>query len=330
VLPGNGVALVLETTQPEGTGEAYRRTESGGRSGPVPVDTTWLGRITADADHARVEFPTGTPDAESALAVLGEPWDSSLVVPLRLKSERLGFFVTAHPGEWEYSESDLGRARQIADQITVALANARLINDLERLTWGALTALARAIDAKSPWTSGHSERVTTLAVKVGRAMDLDPEALETLRRAGLLHDVGKIGIPGRVLDKPKGLTPEEVHLMQSHTTVGARILEPIDVLNDVVPVAMHHHEWYDGTGYPDGLAGDEIPLLARVLSVADVYDALTSDRPYRDGLDPEVAVRIIREGAGTQFDPKIVEVFANLNHAAPTPHAAHETSDAAS
>lgn len=321
VLPGTGVALVLETADVPGTGESYYRAESGDRSSRAEVDTTWLAGLAPDADHAVAGFPDEPRDAESAEAMVGERWETALVVPIQLKTERLGYFMVVHQGAWEYSDADIGRARQIADQVTVALANARLIDDLERLTWGALTALARAIDAKSSWTSGHSERVTALAQRVGRALDLDESTLETLRRAGLLHDIGKIGIPGRVLDKPEALTDEELRVMQSHTWVGARILEPIDALRDVVPVAMYHHEWYNGSGYPEGLAGERIPLLARVLSVADIYDALTSDRPYRDGLAHEVAMEIIEEAAGSQLDPEIVDIFVKINQVAPSSHA---------
>jgi len=209
----------------------------------------------------------------------------------------------------EYEEDDLRRVRQLADQVAVALSNARLIDDLEEMNRGALTALARTIDAKSPWTAGHSERVSELSVRIGSALELDEGPLATLRRGGLLHDIGKLGIPAPVLDKPGGLDGAERRLIQSHVEVGHRILEPVPGLADTLPIVRHHHERWDGGGYPDGLAGEEIPFLARVVAIADTYDALTSKRPYRPGLDVAEAADFIRRGSGTAFDPEISRVF---------------------
>ena len=161
---------------------------------------------------------------------------------------------------------------------------------LYRLNRGTLTALARAIDAKSPWTAGHSERVTHLALKIGRILSLTQKQLENLEQAGLLHDIGKIGIPAKILDKPGKLTDEEYRIICEHPVKGANILQPIEEYAEVMPVAMQHHEWFNGKGYPDGLSGEEISIGARILAVADVFDALTSDRPYRDGMSVEIAI----------------------------------------
>jgi putative nucleotidyltransferase with HDIG domain len=180
---------------------------------------------------------------------------------------------------------------------------------LDRLNWGTLTALARAIDAKSPWTAGHSERVTQLALEMGQHLGFTQESLDLLNRAGLLHDIGKIATPAEILDKPGRLTDEERRIICQHPEKGERILEPIEDFAAIVPIAMQHHERFDGKGYPAGLAGEEITLGARILAVADVFDAVTSERPYRKGMPFEKAIGIIKEGAGTQFDPKIVEVF---------------------
>lgn len=183
---------------------------------------------------------------------------------------------------------------------------------LENLSWGTLKALARAIDAKSAWTAGHSERVTQLALRLGREMGLSAAELTVLERGGLLHDIGKIGTPPDILDKPARLTPGELKIMRDHVVTGVSILEPIPDFRSSLPIVGQHHERFDGTGYPHGLAGEQIDFLARILSVADFYDALVSDRPYRKGLSPEIVIQMVIERAGTSFDPKVVPAFAKL------------------
>lgn len=207
------------------------------------------------------------------------------------------------------NREDLVRARQLADQIAVALFNASLIEDLAGLNWGTLTALARAVDAKSPWTGGHSERVTSFALELGKAMGLPSNELELLQRGGLLHDIGKIGVPGTLLDKPGKLTEEEYTLVKTHPEKGGRILEPIPAYADVIPLVVQHHERFDGQGYPHGLAGEAISLGGRIMAVADVYDALISDRPYREGWELDRVISHIEHEAGHQFDPRVVEAF---------------------
>jgi len=186
------------------------------------------------------------------------------------------------------------------------------IEALEQVDQGTFIALARAIDAKSAWTAGHAERVTNLALKMGHAMGLSAHSLEVLQRGGLLHDIGKIGTPATILDKPGKLAPAEVQLMQDHVKVGVRILEPIPGFHEALPIVAQHHEWFDGSGYPDGLAGESISLHARILAVADCYDAMVSDRPYRTGLLKGQALEILRGRSGTQFDPLVIQVFMRL------------------
>jgi putative nucleotidyltransferase with HDIG domain len=180
---------------------------------------------------------------------------------------------------------------------------------LDQLNWGALTALARAIDAKSKWTAGHSERVTRLALKIGAVLGLTQEELDDLHRAGLLHDIGKIGTPGEVIDKPASLTEEENRIIGEHPSLGARILEPIRAYAKIIPMVKQHHEWFNGEGYPDGIDREAITLGARILAVADVYDALSSERPYRPAMEPAQVFPMMRENSGTHFDPVVVEAF---------------------
>ena len=206
----------------------------------------------------------------------------------------------------------VSQARQLADQVTIALANTRLVERLEQLSWGTLSALARTIDANSPWTSGHSERVTRLSLSIGRELGLPEGDLDAIHRGGLLHDIGKIAVPPAILDKPGKLTAEEMAVIQTHPVVGARILAPIPVFRDILSIVRHHHEKFDGTGYPDRLAGEAIPLLARVVAVADVYDALVSDRPYRPGWKREAAIDLITQNASSHHDPLVVKAFLSL------------------
>jgi putative nucleotidyltransferase with HDIG domain len=237
---------------------------------------------------------------------------SFLVAPILLKGKLSAIISLGHRSDSAWSEEDKRQAAQLADQVAVALSNARLVAELKQLHWGTLTALARAIDAKSHWTAGHSERVTSWAMKIARAMGLPEPELEIIHRGGLLHDIGKIGTPVNILDKPGKLTDEEMQQMREHVRIGARIMEPIPGFTECLPIILQHHEWVDGSGYPEGLAGDEISLHARIFAVADCYDALISDRPYRSGMSPERVKEIIQAGVGKQFDPRVVEKFLIL------------------
>ena len=177
-----------------------------------------------------------------------------------------------------------------------------------------IRALAEAIDAKDAYTRGHSERVAVYASRISHHMGLGKQLIERIYFAGLLHDVGKIGIPDAIITKPDRLTPEEYIEMQRHPEIGAKILEPVEFLRSIVPCVRHHHEWFDGSrsGYPDRLAGDHIPLPCRVIGIADTIEAMTSDRPYRKGLPLDVVVSELNKYSGTQFDPVVVDAFLTL------------------
>jgi putative nucleotidyltransferase with HDIG domain len=237
---------------------------------------------------------------------------SFLILPIIVDTVVFAALVCAHGSALQIPADDIQQVRQVADQLAVAFSNVQLIEALEELHWGTLTALARAIDAKSAWTAGHSERVTNLALRIGRAMELSAKDLQIMQRGGLLHDIGKIGTPPTILDKPGKLDPEETQIMQDHVRIGLRILEPIAGFREALPIVSQHHERFDGLGYPEGIAGENISLHARIFAVADCYDAMTSDRPYRKGLPKEKTLEIMKQGSGTQFDPRIIEVFIRL------------------
>lgn len=177
-----------------------------------------------------------------------------------------------------------------------------------------IRALAEAVDAKDSYTRGHSERVGVYASKMGREIGLPKEVIERVYISGLLHDVGKIGVRDAVITKPDRLTPEEYEEIKMHPEIGARILQPVEFLSDVVSCVRHHHEWYDGCerGYPDQIAGDSIPLPSRIIIVADTVEAMTSDRPYRKGLQLDAVERELVKYSGSQFDPRCVDVMLRL------------------
>ena len=177
-----------------------------------------------------------------------------------------------------------------------------------------IRALAEAIDAKDAYTRGHSERVAVYSSRLAREMGLRKDMIERVYFSGLLHDVGKIGVPDAIITKPDRLTAEEYLEIQKHPEIGAKILEPVEFLRHIVPCVRHHHEWFDGCdrGYPERLRGDKIPLPSRLILVCDTVEAMTSDRPYRKALPLDTVVRELHKYSGSQFDPQCVEAFLRL------------------
>ena len=280
--------------------------------------STWEGWIVSEEiqmlrDHPESLVMDGDTELPKYLAPLRERGIKSvLLLPLFLNRELAGTLTLGYRDPCANTEDDTDQGRQLANQVSVGLSNARLIEELDRFGWGTLMALARAIDAKSPWTAGHSERVASMALRIASLMGLPERRLEALRRGALLHDIGKIGIPLSILDKPGKLTPEETRIMRDHVKLGARILEPLPGFAEVLPIVMQHHERFDGSGYPSGIVGEAINLEARIFAVADTHDALISDRPYRSGLKHEDAIEHIRQSAGSHFDPRVVRAFLDL------------------
>jgi putative nucleotidyltransferase with HDIG domain len=186
--------------------------------------------------------------------------------------------------------------------------------ELRKAYLSTVRALSEAVDAKDPYTRGHSERVGVYASRIARELGCRLDFIERIYLAGLLHDIGKIGIPDAIIGKPEKLTPEEYALMKRHPEIGARILEPVDFLADIVPCVRHHHEWYDGStrGYPDQLVAASIPYPSRIILVADTVEAMTSDRPYRKALPFDRVIEEIAAYSGTQFDPEVADAFIRV------------------
>ena len=236
---------------------------------------------------------------------------TSLVsVPLKIQQEVIGMInVYSFHSNSELTEGNRKMLTILASRASSSIENARLYANLKESFKQTIESFARALEAKDPYTHGHSDRVTTYARIICEGLGLDQNMIEVTCQSALLHDIGKIGIRYEDLNKPGKLTPQEYEMFKSHVTWGKRILEPIEFLVDIVPSVYHHHEHYDGKGYPKGLKGNEIPLPSRILAIADTYDAMTSDRAYRKALPHTIAINELKRCSGTQFDPELVLIF---------------------
>jgi len=233
---------------------------------------------------------------------------SIIAVPLKTKDKVTGVVEVLNKKNSElFNEEDMNLLQALANQAAVALENAKLYENLRQLFLNTVKTLAAAIETKDIYTRGHSERVTDFSILIAKVLGFSDKELEDVRLAAILHDIGKIGVDESILRKPAKLTSEEFDEVKKHPGYGAKILESIPQLKEIIPAIQHHHERYDGNGYPEGLAGKDIPYIARIISIADTFDAMSSDRPYRKGLPFDTCIEEIRRCAGTQFDPDITE-----------------------
>ncbi len=220
-----------------------------------------------------------------------------------------GWLLAANPRDNRPFSGEADLLSTVASLIATQRSNARIYGDLKELLFGVIRALTAAIDAKDRYTSGHSERVARIAVRIGQQLGMSPHEQGDLYLMGLLHDVGKIGVEDGVLKKPGKLTSDEYIQVQAHVRIGVHILSDLKKLQHLLPGVEFHHESYDGTGYPLGLKGDQIPLPARILAVADAFDAMSSTRPYRRRLDTRQIDEIFKKGAGVQWDERVVDAL---------------------
>lgn len=222
----------------------------------------------------------------------------------------LGWLVAVNPpGGRSFTTTEVERLHYVGALIETQHANSRTYTDLKNLMFGGIRALTAAMEARDPYTSGHSERVARIAVRIAEELAIAPPKRSDLYLAGLLHDVGKIGIEDDVLKKPGPLSDDEYRKIQGHVEIGVTILRDLRRLDHILPSVRHHHESFDGSGYPDRLAGDRIPLEARILAVADSFDAMSSHRPYRRRLSLMQIDEIFQKGRGRQWDPSIVDAL---------------------
>lgn len=267
--------------------------------------------LTAALPHLLMNRIADHPDLRWA-----SDWLRHLVVlPLWRNHDLIGvMFAVNCTDKGDFTSVDVQLFRAVADRIAPFLENHQLYGDLADLLMGLLHAMVNSIDAKDTYTCGHSERVALYAKSLAQAANLPTGTCDRIYLAGLLHDVGKIGVPDAILCKTGKLTTEEFAAMKKHPEIGARILSRIRQINDLLPGVLHHHERVDGRGYPDGLAGDEIPLFGKIICIADCFDAMTTNRTYRAAMPIQAAVAEVRRCAGTQFDPHLAEAFLALNH----------------
>jgi HD-GYP domain-containing protein (c-di-GMP phosphodiesterase class II) len=251
-----------------------------------------------------------------------------IAVPVRTRTEVTGFVgLFRADDESPFETGEVRLLECLAREISNTATTRRLHQELSGMLFNTVRGLVAAIDAKDEYTRGHSERVYHLSRLIAGRLDLDAEQNRLLSWAALLHDVGKIAIDSDILNKPGRLTDEEYAAIKTHPARGCRVLEPIPQLREILPAIRHHHERWDGRGYPDGLRSEEIPLHARILAIADTYDAIVSTRAYRRARTPEFALEEISRGAGIQFDPAIVPVFLALAQAGALDALTPETED---
>jgi len=238
---------------------------------------------------------------------------SFISVPLKVKNNVIGVLnVNSKRKNNKFTQRDLKLLSILADQAAVAIENIQLYNDMKNMYLGTIQTLALAIEAKDPYTRGHTERVSKYAVRIARKLNLPQKLIRNIEFAALIHDIGKIGIKDSVLTKPGKLSADEYEAVKEHPRIGEQILAPVAFLTNVAPLVLYHHEHYDGRGYMEGLKGEEIPIGARILNVADSFEAMTSDRPYSKGKSLKEAIRELKAHSGTQFDPKVVEALLEV------------------
>lgn len=237
-----------------------------------------------------------------------------LIVPLRCDNRAVGVLLGGDKIDGSHISSvDSKLCTSLASSLAIFLENSMLYEDMHAMFLGTLHALTAAIDAKDSYTHGHSERVAMLSRQLAQAAGLEPVICDRVYIAGLIHDVGKIGVPEDVLCKPGKLTSEEFGLVRMHPEIGARILQDIRQMQDLIPGVLYHHERWDGLGYPRGLSGDDIPIFGRLIALADSFDAMSSNRTYRRSLEPTRVLDEIAQCAGKQFDPHLATLFVKLD-----------------
>jgi HD-GYP domain-containing protein (c-di-GMP phosphodiesterase class II) len=291
------------------------RTKDGKASGAVTLSRTVVNDVFEKGISVFTDDALADDRYVGGESIVRQRIRSVMCAPMRTTDTILGVLYVDSQVAREFSEAELELLAAIGNQAGIALHRARLMAEVERLFFDVMKAIASLIDAKDGYTHKHSERVAAFGVRLAHHLGWDADSRAVVELSGLLHDVGKIGVPDAILNKPGKLTDEEFAQMRLHPVHGARILSNIQsnkVVN-ILPGVKCHHERWDGKGYPDGLKGEEIPLLGRVLGVADFLDALTSDRSYRKGLTLEEALNMVKDLEGKAFDPVVVKAAVELH-----------------
>ncbi len=308
IVPAEGMAIQLLGQQGAG---AEKQGSLWIKAGDFPLSEATFEKLTEHLGLNRAVRPVVANRSLTGRDNWPEPRIRQLIVVPLSEGERLFGWLIAlnHNRQGEFGTVEADLLSSVSAILGIHRGNTELYREQAELLANIVRALTSAIDAKDPYTRGHSDRVARVAVRLATEMGCSRELVDTIYLSGLLHDVGKIGIDDHVLRKPGKLTPEEFEHIKTHAQVGYNILSDIKQLGQVLPVVLHHHEAWDGSGYPHGLAGTDIPFLARIVAVADAFDAMGSDRPYRAGMSDDKLDSIIRGGAGKQWDPQVVQAF---------------------
>ncbi|QDT09838.1 HD-GYP domain-containing protein [Planctomycetes bacterium K23_9] len=279
------------------------------------VEMDWLNELAIRAEEISEEVSGGSRSISivNRLAIDYDKFVRIVVVPIDRRNQLLGRMIairTADQPEFGTTEGDLMRSTSM--MLGVHLINQRQFLELQQMFEGTIQSLVSALDAKDAYTCGHSTRVSELTVELAKRLDYGDEGISRVRMGGILHDIGKIGVDDAVLCKPGKLTEEEFDQIKQHPVLGYEILKGIRQFSHILPAVRHHHESWDGTGYPDGLAGDDIPRDAQIMAVADAFDAMTSDRPYRSGMCLEKVISIFQSGRGSQWAADVVDTLLGM------------------
>jgi len=277
-------------------------------SKPVRLGESVVGRAVLERRPYAISNIGDSPYKNSDM-VKKHGIQSLVSVPLLLRDRSIGGMTLYSCSPEGFCATDIRVLVAVATQLATVIENTQLIRD----TVSTLVSLARAIEAKDAYTQGHSERVTAYAVKLAERVGMVGSDLSILKQVAPMHDIGKIGISESIINKPARLSPQERTVMEEHPVIGETIVNSIRSLQSGLFLIRNHHERMDGSGYPDGLVGDEIPFAARIIAIADAYDAMTSKRPYRDPLNVNIALEELSANAGTQFDEELVKAFASLD-----------------
>jgi len=251
-----------------------------------------------------------TPWAREFLFAAG--MNGGALAPIRAHGEGIGALLLNHSVAFRFGAEHAAGLRSLATLAGVAILEDEQRSKLEDLFMSVIVSLTMAIEAKDPYTEGHSVRVAAYSEAIGKQLGLPAETLDVIHRSCLVHDIGKIAVDEGILHKGERLSQREKEKMDLHPQIGESILRPIALLHPLLPGVRSHHEHFDGTGYPDGLKGDEIPIEARIMAVADAFDAMTSDRPYRKALEEQAALAELKRNAGTHFDPRVMAAFEQI------------------
>jgi len=245
--------------------------------------------------------------------VPGQKVHSAMCAPLITRNKVLGLIYVDSTRESNgFSESDLSLLSAMAMKAGVTVENARLYDDLRGLFYNTVETLIRALQARDPYTSGHSTRVSRYCLLIAEKLKFSSKMKHSVYLASMLHDIGKIGISDTLLQRPGKLSDEEMEIIREHPQLGASMIQMLGEMHPIVPLILHHHEAYDGSGYPAGIKGDNIPLISRIIAVADTFDAMTSDRPYRERRSKYEAIAELKNCAGKKYDPRIVQIFLRV------------------